>query len=340
MDMTPATRPDPAGRDAPPPAALPLSVPPSAPSSVPPSAPVAAVAGPSAPRRPEPLEQFLAAPGDHLKRGPIAVILIEDGTEIEATLAHHLKLGFRKILALSPEPLEPVAPLGAAGNKVLNLIHDTRARDALPRAVNAVIAAAPPDSWIYYGYNAEFLFYPFSETRGVGEMLAFHAEERRRAMLTYVVDLYAPDLAQNPDAVSMDQAMFDRSGYYALGRPDRQGGFRERQLDFYGGLRWRFEEHLPPDRRRIDRIALFRTEKGLQLLPDHRLSVEEYNTYACPWHNNLTAAVASFRVAKALARNPGSREHLRDFTWRNSVRFRWESSQLMELGLMEPGQWF
>lgn len=308
--------------------------------ALPPGGQAPAVPTPAAVAAPAPLQRFLAAPGEHLKRGPIAVILVEDQTEVAATLAHHLKLGFRKILALSPEPLAPVAPLDDPKGRVLNLIHNTRARDALPRAVNAVIAAAPADSWLYYGYNAEFLFYPFSETRSVGEMLGFHAEERRRAMLTYVVDLYAPDLARDPDAVSMEQAMFDRTGYYALGRPDRQGGFRERQLDFYGGLRWRFEEHLPPDRRRIDRIALFRTEKTLQLLPDHRLSVEEYNTYACPWHNNLTAAVASFRVAKALARNPGSREHIRDFTWRNSVRFRWESQQLMELGLMEPGQWF
>ena len=40
------------------------------------------------------------------------------------------------------------------------------------------------------------------------------------------------------------------------------------------------------------------------------------------------------------ARNPGSREQVRDMTWRNSHRFDWTSQQLMDLGLMEPGQWF
>jgi len=180
--------------------------------ALPPGGQAPAVPTPAAVAAPVPLQRFLAAPGEHLKRGPIAVILVEDQTEVAATLAHHLKLGFRKILALSPEPLAPVAPLDDPKGRVLNLIHDTRARDALPRAVNAVIAAAPADSWLYYGYNAEFLFYPFSETRSVGEMLGFHAEERRRAMLTYVVDLYAPDLARDPDAVSMEQAMFDRTG--------------------------------------------------------------------------------------------------------------------------------
>ena len=302
--------------------------------------PAAAETPPAAPFRPVPLDAFLASPGDHLRRGPIAIILVEDHVAVAATLAHHMEAGFKKILALSPEPLSPADLPPDPKGRVLNLLFDARMAGAHVRAVNAVIEAAPADTWLYYGYNAEFLFYPFSESRGVGEMLAFHAEERRRGMLTYVIDLYAQDLARHPDAVSMDEAMFDRTGYYALGRSDRNGGTRERQLDFYGGLRWRFEEHLPADRRRIDRIALFRTETGLRLLPDHRLSIQEYNTYSCPWHNNLTAAVASFRVAKALVRNPGSREQIRSFTWRNSEPFRWSSHQLMERGLMEPGQWF
>ncbi|NBO21474.1 MAG: hypothetical protein EBU97_06040, partial [Rhodobacteraceae bacterium] len=74
--------------------------------------------------------------------------------------------------------------------------------------------------------------------------------------------------------------------------------------------------------------------------PDFTTSDEEYNTYACPWHNNLTAAVCSFRTAKALRTNPGSRHAVTDFLWHNSVRFSWSSQQLMDLGLMEPGQWF
>lgn len=290
--------------------------------------------------QPPTLESFLAAPGEALAQGPVAVILIEDAVEIRSTLDHHLRAGFRTILALSPEPLLPRDLPELRKSGVINLIHDTRRPGAHVRVLNAVIDRAPADTWLYYGYNAEYLFHPFAETRSVGELLAFHAEERRRAMLTYVIDLYAPDLSRFPHAVSVDEAMFDRTGYYALGRPDRQGGFKARQLDFFGGLRWRFEEHLPPDRRRIDRIALFRTRKGLRLLADHRLNDEEYNTYSCPWHHNLTAAVASFRVAKALARNPGSRDQIHDFTWNNSIPFRWTSHQLLELGLMEPGQWF
>lgn len=286
------------------------------------------------------LGDFLKAPGGRLDKGPVAVLLIEDEAAVQRTLAHHLAAGFRLILALSPEPLPAHVLPGEGADRILNLRHDSRRGRAQVEAVNAVIEAAPADTWLYYGYNAEFLFYPFSESRSVGEMLAFHAEERRRAMLTYVIDLYAPDLERFPDAVSLDEAMFDRTGYYALGRVDRDGRHKERQLDFHGGLRWRFEEHLPQDRRRIDRIALFRSQPGLRLLPDLRFNAEEYNTYACPWHNNLTAAVASFRVAKGLAKNPGSRGHIRSFRWRNSHPFRWNAQQLMDLGLMEPGQWF
>ena len=198
---------------------------------------------------------------------------------------------------------------------------------------------AVPGLWLYYCYNAEYLFYPFSDTRTVGEMLAFHAEERRRAMLTYVIDLYAENLQAHPNAVSIDTAHLDRSGYYAKARAGDSGP-KDRQLDFHGGLRWRFEEHVPPDRRKIDRIALFRAEKGLRLRDDHTFNEEEYNTYSCPWHHNLTAAICSFRTAKALRTNAGSKHDIHSFHWRNAEPFEWTPQQLMVLGLMDPGQWF
>lgn len=286
------------------------------------------------------LAQFLRDGRHRLRKGPIAIVLIEDEAAIPQTLTHYGKCGFKLILALSPEPLPTGSIPDDIASRVVSLRFDTRQPRAHVVAVNMVLDVVPNDTWLYYGYNAEFLFYPFSGFRTVGEMLAFHTEERRRAMLTYVIDLYAADLSRFPDAVSMTEAMFDSAGYYALGRKDREGNFLERQLDFHGGLRWRFEEHVPADRRRIDRIALFRSQPGLRLLPDHRFNVEEYNTYSCQWHNNLTAAVASFRVAKALARNPGSRQQIQTFAWRNSQPFRWHSQQLMDLGLMEPGQWF
>ena len=284
-----------------------------------------------------PLAAFLKSRPPVLDRGPIAIILIEDDAAVEETLRHHLGLGFRHILALSPDPV--TLPPNLAG-RITNLHWNARDSMAHQGAVNAVIAAVPAGTWLYYCYNAEFLFFPFSETRSVAELLAFHAEERRSAMLTYVIDLYSTNLTRDPNAVSLTEAMFDRAGYFALGRKGPDGQPLDRQLDFHGGLRWRFEEHVAPARRRIDRIALFRAAPGLHLEADHRFGIPEYNTYACPWHNNLTAAIASFRAAKALATNPGSREAVGSFQWRNSERFQWNAQQLMDLGLMEPGQWF
>ena len=283
------------------------------------------------------LDDFLMRSGTALAKGPVALIFVEDDAEIGSTVAHCRKIGFAQVLLFAPRQ---IAVPEAAADLAHVIAHEVLEPGAVPLAVNRVIAAAPATTWFYYGYNAEYLMFPFCESRRIGEMLDFHAEERRAAMLTIVIDLYAPDFGQFPDAVSLGEAMLDRSGYYALARFSREGVALERQMDFFGGVRWRFEEHIPWARRRIDRVSLFRPQKGLQLRADHTFSVEEYNTISCPWHHNLTAAVASFRTAKALKTNPGSKWAIPSFLWQGSVKFDWSSRQLMELGLMEPGQWF
>ena len=284
------------------------------------------------------LDAFIGSAQGTAPKGPMAIIMVEDPVEVDTTLRHHLQAGFRDVLVLAPDAIAIPAALEA---EVHRITHDVHAENALVGAVNRLIEAFP-DLWMYYCFNAEYLFYPFCETRTVRDLIAFHAEERRNAMLTYVIDLYAGDLGAFPDAVSLEQANLDRSGYYALARQDPDNNWypKERQLDFFGGLRWRFEEHIPANRRKIDRISLFKAARGLVLRPDFTFSDEEYNTYACPWHNNLTASVCSFRTAKALKSNPGSRWGITSFQWHNSTAFQWHSQQLMDLGLMEPGQWF
>jgi hypothetical protein len=284
------------------------------------------------------LAAFLAAKAPTLATGPLSLVMAEDGVELRSTLEHQLKCGFRDVILLAPAGLAAPDDLAA---RIHTVTHDVFAEGALVGAVNQVIDRVP-GAWIHYCYNAEYLFFPFCETRRVRELLTFHAEERRDAMLTYVIDLYAGDLDAAPNAVLLSDAWLDRSGYYAQARKDpaNHNHPKERQLDFYGGLRWRFEEHIPPARRRIDRISLFRAKPGLRLLPDHRLTEEEMNTYACPWHHNLTAAVCSFRTAKALRTNPGSQHAIQSFRWHNSTPFQWHSQQLLDLGLIEPGQWF
>lgn len=281
-------------------------------------------------------ETFLASGESPLAKGPIALVLLEDDVEAASSVRHCVAMGFRAIVALGVTDIDLPDDLPDVVHRV---VFDVSRPDALTHVVNTVIERAPTQ-WIYYGYNTEYLFFPFCENRTIGEMLAFHTEERRDAVLTYVVDLYAGDLEAHPSAVSLDDAYMDKSGYYALARKDKDNNFAERQLDFFGGLRWRFEEHVPMPRRRIDRISVFRAKPGLLLNADHTFNDQEYNTYACPWHHSITAALCSFRTAKALKRNPVSAAEINTFRWHNSTPFEWHSQQLLDLGLMEPGQWF
>ena len=282
------------------------------------------------------LTAFVTDRAKALPAGPVGVIIVEDDAAIDSTIRHHDALGFAALLIFCPAGM--MLP-GALATVLHRVDHPTALIGAVPDIMNPLIAALP-GRWLYYCFNGEYLFYPFSEHRSVGEMLTFMTEERRNSVMTHVVDLYAPDLKTHPDAVDPDNAWFDASGYYAEARHDRTGKKQDRQISVYGGLRWRFEEHIPYDRRRLDRVALFRAAKGLTLGSDGLFSDPEYNTHACPWHHNLTAGLCSFRAAKALRRNPGSRDQIATFYWPKSVRFTWQAQQLLDLGLMEPGQWF
>lgn len=284
------------------------------------------------------LESLLAASRNSLAKGPLAIVLVEDDVEVASTAAHLVKIGFQDVILLVPEGFDP-GPL--TGERLHLVHHAVHAEGALTDAVNTV-SSRVPGTWLHYCHNAEYLYYPFSRSRSVRELLAFHSEERRSAMMTYVIDLYAGDLSAAANGVSLSDAWLDRSGYYGLDRKDPAQNWapKERQVEIYGGLRRRFEEHVGWSRRRIDRISLFRATPGVKLLPDFTLSAEEMNTYACAWHHNLTAAVCSFRAAKALRGNPGSRHAVQDFRWKGSVPFGWTDAQLLELGFIEPGQWF
>ncbi len=291
------------------------------------------------PRRPvPPLAEVLGRHAGALA-GPMALIFVEDGVEVASTIRHHLDGGFRTVLLCLADTTELPAEVEDLKG-VVPARHDPRPAGAVMAAVNAVLAVVADGTWIYHGYNGEYLFHPFCETRSIREMLAFHAEERRPSLFTTVIDLYPAGPAVAVDMSDRSNLFLDSRGYYSLPRTDAQGQALDRQVEVFGGLRWRFDDHVPPDRRRIDRIALFQARKGLRMLPDHRFSDAEYNTCACPWHHNLTGCVMSLRAAKALRANPGSLAAIERLDWAGSVRFEGTSQQLMDLGLMEPGQWF
>jgi len=107
-------------------------------------------------------------------KGPVAAIIAEDGVEVATTIAHHDEIGFRTILLFAPDELDIPSEIEAL---TLRVTFPTLAEGATTSIVNAITAALPEKTWFYYCYNAEYIFYPFSEHRNVGEMLNFHAED-------------------------------------------------------------------------------------------------------------------------------------------------------------------
>ena len=282
-----------------------------------------------------PLEDFAAKTMPTLPKGPVAILFVEDELGVGSSIRHHHRLGFRNILLVSRTDVDLPDDCRAICHV---LTYDFTSSAETADALNILIDAAA-GRWLFYCYNAEYLHFPFCESRQIEELITFITEERRQSAFTYVIDLYTDNLDENPKGYSLETAHLDGSGYYALNRLV-DGHVLERQLSIYGGLKWRFEEHLPFSKRRIDRVSLFQAEKGLRIDEDLRFNEEEYNTYQCPWHHSTTVAVCSFRTAKYLKSNPGSTFEINSFKWSRSEKFHWNSQQLMDLGLMEPGQWF
>jgi len=119
-----------------------------------------------------------------LAKGPVAIVFDEDGVALGETLVHLRRAGFAEIFLMGAV----MRGLPSEAGPVRLLPSGVPTRDSARETLSAAIAALP-GRWLHYCYNAEFLFFPFSGHRRVGEMLAFHAEERRSAMITTVVDL-------------------------------------------------------------------------------------------------------------------------------------------------------
>jgi hypothetical protein len=141
-----------------------------------------------------------------LQKGPVAMIMVEDDVEVDTTLRHHQQAGFKTIIVLMPAAFELPRDLAQT---VIRVDYNMSADAAMVTAINTLVDHMD-GQWVYYCYNAEYFFHPFCETRNVVEMLSFQTEERRDAMLAYVIDLYSDDLIQNPKAVSLDNAFLDR----------------------------------------------------------------------------------------------------------------------------------
>jgi len=267
--------------------------------------------------------------------GAVAIVLVEDGIGLMDTILHTEKIGFRNIIFVSQT--QPV--LVCHENLSINIYWfsiPSHSREANLKALNNLVSQLS-GRWVYYCFNAEFLFFPFQEHRSIDDLTQFMEEERRSHIFAYVIDIYTAKMDEK--TLDTDNVFMDSSGYYAMDR-FVDGVSQDRQIEVFGGLKWRYSEHIPWESQRIDRVPFFKAQNGLTIDNQLRLSEPEMNTYSCPWHHNVTCAIASLRTAKSLRRNPGSSAVIDNFMWGQSIPFDWTSKQFMELGMMEPGQWF
>lgn len=270
-----------------------------------------------------------------LRTGAVAILVVEDAFCLEESLFHNAKLGFSTVILVSKSRPEISLSFDTDISILWSPITGT-SREKILTKLNELLNQLQ-GRWVYQSYNAEFLYFPFCEMRKIEDLARFMEEERRGHVYSYTVDLY--NSQDDLSTFSRDDAHFDASGYYAMNRFE-DGEVLDRQIEVFGGLKWRYSEHVPWDRQRIDRVPFFKVTQGLELDAQMRPNIAELNTHSCPWHHNVTCAIASYRTAKSLRRNPGSAAAIGSFMWAQSTRFEWTSAQLMDHGMIEPGQWF
>ncbi|MEL6792683.1 MAG: hypothetical protein AAFU55_09485 [Pseudomonadota bacterium] len=269
------------------------------------------------------LDDYLKSSGR--SAGPIALLVCEDDFLVEETVRHLRKLGFSSVVATGPG----ADSLQDAEEDKGVAVAPTKTADAA-KAANAV-GERFAGVWTLVCHNAEFPFFPFCETRLIDDFVDFLGSERRAACMGYAVDLYS-DAMISGESVDLGDVYFDAEGWYGF---DRDSG----HVDVYGGLGWRFEEYAPLALSRVNRPCLFRAGSGTRLRADLWLEDDALNTLNCPWHNNPTMALMSFRRGRRLLAHPNFKSAIDTLIWPNARRFDWNSEQLVRLGLIEAGQW-
>lgn len=260
-----------------------------------------------------------------LPGGVIAVLLCESDRHAAQSAARLVRQGASAIVAV-----------GGSGDLGVDVpvIHVGALPDqrGLSDLMNTVLGALR-GRWVLWLWNGEFFVFPYGETRTLSDLTAFLEDERRRSLYGYALDLYAPSLPKPTDAVEQATLYFDRIGYHGFPR-DGQG------LRLYGGLGWRFEEMTPPHLQQIGRTVLLKPGPDTAMNQELLFGDTEYDSVSCPWHHNPTGAVMSLRRSRRIMAHPAFAEVAHRLVWSGSEPFQWRSDQLLDLGMIEPGQWF
>ena len=261
-----------------------------------------------------------------LPGGVIAVLLCETPMQVDTTARRLQDQGARAILAIGRTDA-----LGTLDIPVIRIAERPTHRNAWVMLNTLIDALA--DRWLLWLWNGEYFVFPFGETRTLSDLTDFLSDERRKVIFTYALDLYAADLPGPQEDPAQANLRFDRIGYHAFPKEDQV-------LRLYGGLGWRFGEFVPKELSQIGRSSLFRATKGVWLDRKYLFEDVEYASVSCKWHHNPTAAMMSLRRARRIMAHPRFHEVRGKLIWSGSEPFAWNSQQLLELGMIEPGQWF
>lgn len=260
-----------------------------------------------------------------LRSGVLSVVFCEEDWLIPETIA--------RVQAQRPVHILAIGRTGAlASDEGLSIISaDLAGRAARVELINQLITGLD-GRWIHWLNNAEFFFFPWCETRTINDLASFLKDERRRSLYTYALDLYAPTL---PKQGPVEEAglNFDAKAYHAFPQEDRR-------LNVFGGLGWRFEEFFSAWMQQIGRASLFLADKQVLIGRDMVFEADAYRSVSAPWHNSPTGAVMGLRRASHLLAAPGFDGVADRLLWEGSTPFAWHSAQLLDMGMIEPGQWF
>ncbi|MGB0905342.1 MAG: hypothetical protein ACPGVJ_10640, partial [Mangrovicoccus sp.] len=214
---------------------------------------------------------------------------------------------------------------------ILTAPYDTHKPGAFALAYSA-LADRVAGAWLFGCWNGEFLYFPYCDSRTIGDLTSFAADERRRAIGGVVVDVFPQNLAQLSGG-TQNTVWVDHLGYSFA---DPSPATSATPTPLFGGLR----ERLSTGRAaadRIDRSLIIRATSGAELGPDGIWSDPDLNSRHCRWHHSPTAVLASYRMA--LWHAARSDRAFQDLVWPGATQLTWSAKQFSELGMMEPGQW-
>ena len=260
-----------------------------------------------------------------LPPGVVAILLCESEIHAQASADRLIDQGITALVVVgSAKIVSPTVP-------IFQISHYDGPPDT--HSLLNTLFDALSGRWVLWLWNGEFFVFPFGETRVLADLAAFLEDERRKVLFTYALDLYGEDLpAADVDPRECD-LYFDREGYHAF--PKEQN-----QLRVYGGLGWRFAEITPKDLHQIGRSSLIRAQAGVHLGRDMIFHDVEYGSVSCPWHHNPTGAILGLRRTRRIMAHPNFPAVRNKLIWWGSEPVAWTSAQLLEAGMIEPGQWF